>query len=57
MFDFSLGSILTHANTLLLVGGVGALVAWASRQCDPNSKLIERLTKGRTGSDEQPPRQ
>ena len=42
--DLSLWTVLTLAPTLLLVAGVCALAAWAARQCDSQSELIERLT-------------
>ncbi len=54
MFDFLLGSFLTHANTLLLVVGVGALLVWAVRQRDPQSDLVGKLTEKRTDHAEEP---
>jgi hypothetical protein len=46
VFDFSLWSVVTHADTLLLVVGVCALAAWASRLRDPQSEVVEKLTEG-----------
>jgi hypothetical protein len=43
-----------HANTLLLVVGVGALVVWAARLRDPQSEFIENLTAKRTDHAEEP---
>ncbi len=54
MFDFSFGSVLTHANTLLLVVGVGALIVWAAKQPDPQSDLVEKLTEKSTDHAQEP---
>ena len=50
MLDFSFSSILELGPSLLLAAGACALVTWAVKMPDAQSKLVGRLTASETKS-------